>query len=168
MAPLVRTSLAPAGHRPVLRHQAKHRQKVSIAAALSRSPGRGRVRMSYEIFPEQYIDNFLYADFLRTSVLGQLRGPIVLIHDGGALHRGDWIEDLLEDVHRLEVHELPPYAPELNPVEQLWNWAKDKELVNFLPTDIDQLTIASQHTMRCASHDQSRLQTFFEAVPLKW
>ena len=41
MAPLIRTSLAPAGHRPVLRHQVKHRQKVSIAAALCRSPERG-------------------------------------------------------------------------------------------------------------------------------
>jgi hypothetical protein len=168
MAPLVRSSLAPCGRRPVLRPQAKHRQKVSIAAALCRSPERGHVRMTYEIFPELYVDNYWYTDFLRAKILRQLRGPIVLIHDGGALHRGDWIEGLLEDVHRLEVHELPPYAPELNPVEQLWNWAKDKELVNFLPTDIDQLTIASQHAMESALHDQHRLQTFFDAVPLKW
>jgi transposase len=124
--------------------------------------------MTYEIFPELYVDNFWYTDFLRQKILGQLRGPIVLIHDGGALHRGDWIEDLLEDVHRLELHELPPYAPELNPVEQLWNWAKDKELVNFLPSDIDQLTIASQYAMESASADQHRLQMFFQAVPLKW
>jgi transposase len=168
MVPLIRTALAPCGHRPVLRHQGKHREKVSIVAALCRSPERGHVRLSYEIFPDLYVDNFRYADFLREKVIGYLRGPVVLLHDRGTIHRGDWMEDLLEDVHRLEVHELPPYAPELNPVEQLWNWSKDKELANFLPADIDQLTIASQHTMESASHDQHRLQTFFDAVPLKW
>jgi transposase len=168
MAPPARASLAPAGHRPVLRHQARNRQKVSVAAALCRSPARGHVRLAYEVFPERFVDSFGYAAFLREQVLGRVRGPVVLIHDGGTLHRGPWMDDLLEDVGRLEVHDLPPYAPELNPVEQLWNWAKDKELANFVPADVDQLTIAPQHVMDAAARDQRRLRSFFDAVPLAW
>lgn len=168
MAPLVRTSLARAGHTPVLAQQAKHRQKISIAAALRRSPRCGHLSMAYEIFPDSYVDNFRYAEFLRTRVLGRWRGPVMLLQDGAALHQGDWTEELAEDVERLEMHNLPPYAPELNPVEPLWNWSKDKELANFLPDDIDQLTIAAQYLMETAAHDQRRLQSFCDAVPLKW
>ena len=83
------------------------------------------------MFPDAYVNDLLYADFLRQTLLAQIRGPVILIHDGAALHRGEWMKDLTDDVNGLEVHKLPPYAPELNVVEQLWNWTKDKKLVNF-------------------------------------
>jgi transposase len=168
MTPAVRTTLAPAGRRPVLRQQVRHRQKVSVAAALCRSPGRGHVRLAYEVFPDRFVDGFGYAAFLRERVVRRVRGPIVLVHDGATLHHGDWMDGLTEDVGRLEVHELPPYAPELNPVEPLWNWAKGTELANFLPADVDQLTVAAAHVMDAAADDQRRLQSFFDAVPLSW
>ena len=168
MAPLIRSSLAPAGHTPVLRHQAKHRQKVSLAAALCRSPQRGHVRMIYEVFPDAYVNDLLYADFLRQTLLAQVRGPVILIHDGAALHRGEWMEDLMDDVNRLEVHELPPYAPELNVVEQLWNWTKDKKLVNFASEDVNQLASAALYLMETAARDQHRLQSFYDACSLPW
>jgi putative transposase len=169
MAPLIRTSLAPAGHTPVLRHRAKHRQKVSVAAALIRAPGpQGHARLVYEIFPDRYVDNFLYAQFLRDRLLARVRGPVVLLQDGAALHGGEWTDELLEDVPRLEIHDLPPYAPDYNPVEGLWNWDKDKQLVNFQPQDLDQLVITTQYVMDQAAHDQRRLQSFFEASYLTW
>ena len=34
---------------------------------------------------------------------------------------------------------LPAYAPELNPVEQVWNHTKYKELANYLPDNLDAL-----------------------------
>lgn len=168
MAPLIRSSLAPSGHTPLLRHQAKHRQKVSLAAALCRSPHRGHARMVYEIYPDAYVNDLLYAEFLRETLLTQIRGPVILIHDGASLHRGEWIEDLLDDFNRLEVHELPAYAPELNVVEQLWNWTKDKKLVNFAAEDVNQLAGAADHVLESAACDQHRLQKFFDACSLPW
>jgi len=169
MAPLIRTSLAPTARTPVLRPRAKHRQKVSVAAALFRSAATGRARLVHETFVDQYVDDFLYAQFLRERVLRRARRPLILLQDGAPLHHGQWTQDLVEDLSpRLSVYEFPPYAPELNPVEQLWTWAKNQELANFVPVDLDQLLIATEHVVGVAEHDQHRLQTFFDAAALPW
>lgn len=47
MLPLLRRTLAPRGRTPVLRHRASHRDKVSVAAALTLSPARGHVSLYY-------------------------------------------------------------------------------------------------------------------------
>ena len=69
---------------------------------------------------------------------------------------------------RLRVEEFPPYSPELNPSEQLWNWAKDKQLANFVPDDLTQLLLAVEHMVSAAARDQRRLRSFFEASELPW
>jgi transposase len=167
MAPLRRSSLAPIGQTPVIRPRAKHRQKVSVAAALCRSPDDRHARLLYEPFVDRYVDNFFYAEFLHET-LRRIRGPVALLHDGAALHHGDWTEELMNDFPRIEVHEFPPYAPELNPVEQLWNWTKDYQLANYIPTDLTELAIAVDSVIADAGKDQHRLSAFFEASALPW
>lgn len=39
----------------------------------------------------------------------------------------------------LEVEWLPAYAPDLNPVEAMWNCMKHGDLANFLPNDLYEL-----------------------------
>ena len=169
MAPLIRTTLAPVGRTPVLRPPAKHRQKVSVAAALIRSPHTGHVRLVHETFADHYVDDFFYAEFLRERVVRGARRPIILVHDGAPLHHGLWTQEVIEDLFpRLSVYEFPPYAPELNPVEHLWTWAKREELANFIADDLDQLLIAADYVVRVAKGDQHRLQTFFDAAALPW
>jgi hypothetical protein len=169
MAPLIRTSLAPRSQTPVIHTRAKHRQKVSIAAALFRSPAAGRVRLVHEIFVDRYVDDLLYADFLRERVLPASRRRLLLVQDGAPLHLGHWTQEVTEDFYpRLQVFQFPAYAPELNPVEQLWNWAKDKQLANFVPNDLGQLAAAADHVIEQVEHDQTRLQTFFDAAALPW
>lgn len=167
MAPLRRSSLAPIGQTPIIRTQAKHRQKVSVAAALCRSPVAGHARLLYEPFVDRYVNNFCYSEFLHET-LRHIHGPVALLQDGAALHHGDWTEELMDDFPRLEVHEFPPYAPELNPVEQLWTWTKDYQLANFVPTDLTELAVAVDSVITDVANDQHRLQTFFEASSLPW
>jgi len=38
-----------------------------------------------------------------------------------------------------EVEWLPAYAPDLNPVEMVWNHSKYSDLANFIPEDVDDL-----------------------------
>lgn len=169
MAPLRRSSLAPAGHTPVMRTRAKHRQKVSVVAALFRSIRTGRGRLVHETFIDRYVDDFLYAQFLRERVLRHSRNPLVLVHDGAPLHLGQWTEEVTEDFYpRLAVFQLPGYAPELNPCEQLWSWAKDKQLANFVPDDLGQLAAATEHVIGLAERDPRRLNAFFDAAELPW
>lgn len=172
MAPLTRTSLAPAGHTPVFPVPVKYRQKVSVVAALcvpaAGAPG-GAVRLYHESFPDRYVDDFYYSQFLRERVLGRVRGPVVLLHDGGQMHRGDEFYFLTQDFPcRLTVQEFPPYSPELNPVEQLWNWAKGERMLDLVPHDLGQLLAAVEHTIGEARRDQHRLRSFLQASDLKW
>ncbi|MFH1419201.1 MAG: transposase [Planctomycetota bacterium] len=43
------------------------------------------------------------------------------------------------DGRRMGVEWLPPYAPELNPVEQVWGHTKYADLANYIPGDILEL-----------------------------
>jgi transposase len=69
-------------------------------------------------------DTFL--DFLQQLVMRAGRRKVFLILDNGPCHnltvRGKaW---LAENHHRIELHRLPPYSPEFNPMEGVWKTSK--------------------------------------------
>ncbi|MBV8780826.1 MAG: transposase [Phycisphaerae bacterium] len=167
LLPLVRRTLAPVGHTPVLPHRARQRDKVSVAAALTLSPAGHRVNLFYQSYPNAYVNSELYAQFLR-RLLRHISSPLVLIHDGGNMHRGDPMRKLCSDIPRLDLNLLPPYAPELNPTEALWNYEKDKELANFVPHNITEMNLAICDHLQRVKNDQQRLRTFFTAAHLPW
>ena len=167
LLPLVRRTLAPRGRTPVLPHRARHRGKVSAAAALTLSPSRGHVNLHYRTYPDAYVNNVAYAQF-PLGLLRHVPGPVVLLHDRGNMHKGDPVRELCRDVPRLDLNMLPAYAPELNPPEHLWNFAKDKELANFVPHDVRELDAAVRQLFHRVKHDQHRLRAFFAASHLPW
>jgi transposase len=167
LAPLIRTTQSPRGRTPLLIHRASHRQKVSVAAALSLSPARGHVQLHYQSLLKAHFNSERYALFVR-ELLHDMRGPLVLVHDNGNMHRGEPMRELCREFPRLHLHKLPPYAPELNPVEHLWNWCKDKQLVNFVPRDVDELWAGAKLCLEDVQHDQHRLRSFLESTPLSW
>ena len=64
---------------------------------------------------------------------------------------------------------LPPYAPDLNPVELLWSYLKYGRLANFTPdTTTDIHTAVSRERRRVARHPEL-LRSFFRhsALPFR-
>lgn len=58
----------------------------------------------------------------------------VLILDGAGWHTGNDVQV----PPNLTLLFLPPYSPELNPVERVWRWLRDRKLSNrILPADHD-------------------------------
>jgi transposase len=53
------------------------------------------------------------------------RQGAILIQDNASYHQDEdvwgWFR---ENQHWLEVHQLPPYSPELNPTERLWQYTR--------------------------------------------
>jgi len=47
------------------------------------------------------------------------------------------MREFLKTVPRLHLEMLPPWAPELNPVEPVWSWLKQGEMANYIPDDIE-------------------------------
>lgn len=160
MAPLVRRSWAERGCRPHLPHKGRHREKVSVASALWVSPHTGRLRLSYRTIADGYFDAAAVAAFLGQSLRGRRR-PVVVLWDGGNMHRGQPIRDLLGRVgRRLTLERLPPYAPTLNPVEGVWGWAKYGRLCNFAARDAAHLDAVLRAELDAIRTDQQLLAGF--------
>lgn len=165
MAPLVRRTLAPAGQTPLLKQKASHRDRVSLVAALSISPIRRTLGLRFRTYPQGFVNNERSAEFLR-SVLAELRGPVIVVWDRGNMHKGEPIRRLLARFPRLELHWLPPYAPDLNPVEHLWNHLKYGKLPNYAPPNVDELHRKIKDRLRAVRNQPKRLKAFFNASRL--
>jgi transposase len=80
--------------------------------------------------------------FLRVR-LRKIRGKLLVIWDGAPIHRGQPIKDFLARgaAQRLQLEQLPGYAPELNPAEGLWHSLKRVELGNLCCPDLPALRL---------------------------
>jgi transposase len=50
---------------------------------------------------------------------------------------------------------LPPYSPDLNPVEFLWAWLKRHALANFCPANLHELNTTGRRKLRSAQRRPS-------------
>jgi putative transposase len=166
MAPLVRRTWAPRGQTPVLVQRSGRRDKVSVAAALWLSPERNRLGLFFQTLVKGFYNNASSAVFAERLVQ-RLHEPVVAVWDGSTMHQGDPINALLERLGpRLSLERLPPYAPELSPVEPLWSWLKYSRLSNFAPQDTHQLNEAVIAELSAIRGDQHLLKGFFHASQL--
>jgi len=165
LTPLVRRTLAPRGETPKLFHRGRHRQKVSLIAALSISPQRGRLGLHFQTAVDRYFTQVGVAAFVR-QLLRHFRGNVILVWDRWSGHRGEAIRAVLADHPRLQLVDLPAYAPELNPVEQLWTHLKWSALSNFSPKDVVDLNDAIVPVLTAAARDRTRKFSYWKAARL--
>ena len=113
-------------------------KRLSVIGALAVAPDLSRVRTFLSLKPGS-VDGPTVIVFLR-SLHRHLRPPVLLVWDRLPAHLSrltrDWIAT---QRHWLEVEWLPPYAPELNPVEYLWSHLDATHLANFAPDDLVEL-----------------------------
>jgi len=123
LLPPVQRTWAPVGQTPVLRHSYR-RERLSVIGGLSVPPRRKRLGLYFQIYPW----NGRAADMVNyfAELLRHLRGEIITLLDGCAIHRDRQVVDFCRRHRRLHLEWLPAYAPELNPEEYVWTQAKRK------------------------------------------
>jgi transposase len=104
--------------------------------------------------------------FLR-HLLRHLRGPIVLLWDGGSIHRRVIVRDFIREHTKLHVYRFPAYAPELNPDEFVWAKAKHG-LSNSAPLHVRELGTILRRAIRRVRSSQRLLWSCIEASDLPW
>ncbi|GHO62953.1 hypothetical protein KSC_018450 [Ktedonobacter sp. SOSP1-52] len=89
---------------------------------------------------KQSYDSQAVIGFLRV-LFRKIKGPILLIWDGSPIHRSKEIKVFLKTgaAKRLQLEQLPGYAPDLNPDEGIWNYLKRVEMGNLCCFDLDHL-----------------------------
>ena len=166
MAPLARRTWAPRGQTPEQKQKSGTREKVSIAATVWLSPRRERLGLYFHTLANGYFDSWYMAAFLE-AMLKDLAGRFVVVWDGGPMHKGDPIRDLMAHfAGRLDLERLPPYAPMLNPVEPLWSWLKWGRLSNFGPRDAQEIEARAVAELTKVRGDQAFLRNLFHASDL--
>ena len=82
-----------------------------------------RARFHYEQAP--VFNASTYLDFLHRLAPHYRRRGAILIQDNAPYHKEaevwSWFKS---NRHWLEVYQLPPYSPELNPTERLWQYTR--------------------------------------------
>jgi len=165
LQPVVRRTWAPRGHTPI-QHQWDRHDRLSVACALTLSPQRRRRRLYFNIQTTNIRGPDMVA-FLR-QLRRHVRGKLVLIWDRWSVHRSALVRKYCEKhARRIRVEWLPSYAPELNPVEQVWSHTKYGELANFAPHDIDHLDDAVRRSIRSKRRNQALLLSFVRHTGLR-
>lgn len=82
-------------------------------------------------------------------LLQHLQRPLLVVWDRLPAHRSKMVAEFLDSLHGLiAVEYLPPYAPELNPVEYLWGYWKHHVLPNVCPKDLWELNDRARQTLK--------------------
>jgi len=135
MLPSVRATWAPRGHTPVLAHHFNWK-RLSMAGALAYEPDGSDAHLVFQMRPGAYNDEAIIEFLGELSALEQRR--IILIWDGLPSHRSRRMKYWLHTQRNwLRVEQLPGYAYDINPIEQVWGSLKSKELANLCPDTLE-------------------------------
>ena len=97
---------------------AGQRSSVNMISAVS---ARGHLRF---MLTKGRVNGLVFTEFLKRLMHGAAR-PVFLILDGGSYHHSRLVKDYVASLDgKLRLFFLPPYSPELNPDEQVWNYVK--------------------------------------------
>jgi hypothetical protein len=165
MAPLVRRSWHPRGVTPILEQRTRSHQKVSIIAALCVPPSRDAVQLYFRLHPNANFNAMAIRAVLR-QLNRQLDAPWILIWDRLQAHRARIVQAFLASQSQVRSVYLPPYAPELNPVEYLWGYLKHNPLANAPFFDLDTLADQARSHTRSLQRHPSILRSLVEHSPL--
>jgi transposase len=89
-----------------------------------------------------------FCAFLRRLVVGMDR-PIVMIVDGHRIHGAKKVKQLLREYEgKLKLFLLPPYSPQLNPDEWVWNNVKQRVAKHFISSREQRLEVMQQALAR--------------------
>jgi transposase len=139
LSPLVRRTYAPRGQTPVIKVSSPHERISAIGAMtlLIQDP----IQFGFQFHLLQDNANFdgLSVTTFIDGVRRRLRSPMTLIWDQIRIHKARPVREYLAKHPDIAVEEFPPYAPELNPVDQVWSYVKYGRLPNYCPYSLFEL-----------------------------
>lgn len=164
LQPVVRRTWAPQGRTPIHYSWDRH-DRLSVSAGLTLSPCKCRLGLYFQLHDH----NIRFQEVIAfiTSLRRHLRRKFILVLDRYSAHRK--AVRLLKARHPdwFEVEWLPAYAPDLNPVEMLWNHTKYADLANFIPEDVHHLHQSIVTSIQNTRTKTQLIRSFFQHTRLK-
>lgn len=160
LLPGVVRTYAPKGLTPILKEW-QTRDHLSGMAGVT---PQGKV---YSLVRQESLNGLHTVVFL--THLGCVAGQrLLVIWDGSPIHRSTEVKEFLAEgaTRRIHVEALPPYAPDLNPVEWMWNHLKDVEMRNLACLDLEQLHMEFHLALGRTRQRPGLLRSFFAGAGL--
>ena len=139
---------APAPLRPVLRN-GYAREFVYVYGAVSPCQGELDWRLCREM------NTGRMSEFLAQVSQAHPGEFLVMVLDGASSHKA---KDLVVP-ENIRLVPLPPYAPELNPQEHVWDELREKEFPNRVYDRLDAVVQQLEHGLPRLAADQERLRS---------
>ena len=147
--------------------------RVSVAALLATKPGH-RPRLIYRTHRgrrqgTRRRKGLTEADYaaLLDAAHQRLGGPIVPVWDNLNTHVSAAMAELVAARPWLTVYRLPPYAPDLNPIEPVWAHLK-RSLANLTKHDITELTALVKTRLKRMQYRPALLVGFLASTGLEY
>jgi transposase len=155
---LVRT-YAPRGLTPTV-YEWQTRDHLSVMAGLTAA---GKV---YTLARQESLNGLHSVEFL-THLLRVAGSRLLVIWDGSPIHRRAEVKELVAGLGgRVWLEALPGYAPDLNPVEWLWQHLKHVELRNRTCLDLEELHQEFHLAIGRVRQKPHLVQSFFQGAGL--
>lgn len=150
------TTWAPVGETPIVKSTGA-RFSLNMIGAIS---ARGEFRFKTY---KGTLDSAGYISFLKRLVR-DLKLPVLhLVVDGHPVHRSKAVKNYVAGLDgRLVIHVLPPYSPELNPIEQVWNHVKTHQVGKKMKTGPKQLKSIVLRALRRLQKTPAIIGRFFD------
>jgi len=146
-------------------------RRVSLAALIAIKPGQAP-RLIYRVHKNRRRRGDQRKGFTETDYAHffdaahqQLAGPLVVVWDNLNCHVSAAMAELIAARAWLTVFQLPPYAHELNPVEQIWAQLK-RSLANLVKRNLAQLTALVKTRLRRMQYRPRLLDGFLASTGL--
>ena len=77
------------------------------------------------------MNSLFFEEWFEKHLIPELPQEAVIVMDNASFHRKKRLYEMAER-YKVKVIFLPPYSPELNPIEHFWHWLK-KKISDLLP-----------------------------------
>lgn len=110
----------------------------------------------------------LHAEEFLRHLIRHLGPRLLIIWDGSPIHRRANVREFLanREGRGVQIEPLPPYAPDLNPVEQMWQQLKHVELRNVVCLDLEELHLELDAAIARLRQKPHLILSFFDGAGL--
>ena len=138
------------------------RYSFSLISAVS---PRGLMRF---MVTEGGVNSEVFIQFLKRLVANSSR-KIFLIVDNGPSHTSKKTKAFVSGIkEKLELFYLPPYSPDLNPDELVWNHLKTNTVGRSTVASKADLKRQVKRSMKLLQNDKEKVRSFFQKSSLKY
>lgn len=105
-------------------------------------------------------------EFLQ-ALVRQIKGKLLIVWDGLPAHRSALVRSYVESLNgHMVLERLPAYAPELNPVEYIWGYMKQRELANLCAKTIGEVSQFARNRLKSMQRRPRLITAFWKQAEL--